>query len=404
MGGCQRSSALVYQLDDEESEVGRLMVNFLSLESLSELGWAVELFAIVTITLLARFIALRLLKTIGEHLKRTDNVWDDAFLEAARAPLSWFILIIGLLWAIEVSGGFLETDLFSVENLGLVRQITFIVLIMLFLVKFISLAEANLIEQLQEADGSEQARMDPTTLHALAKLLRLSVVISAVLVALPTMGIEITALLAFGGVGGIALGFAAQDLLANFFGGLMIYLDRPFAIGDWIRSPDRDIEGTVEMIGWRLTIVRTFDKRPLYIPNSVFTTLAVENPSRMSNRRIYEKIGIRYQDADKMGEIVESVKAMLKAHEEIDPSQTLIVNFNSYATSSLEFFVYTFTKTTNWVKFHEIKQDVMLKIIEIVHANDADFAFPTTTLDGIDALLADVPGQVGGETSEEMNG
>ena len=380
------------------------MVNFLSLESLSELGWAVELFAIVTITLLARFIALRLLKTIGEHLKRTDNVWDDAFLEAARAPLSWFILIIGLLWAIEVSGGFLETDLFSVENLGLVRQITFIVLIMLFLVKFISLAEANLIEQLQEADGSEQARMDPTTLHALAKLLRLSVVISAVLVALPTMGIEITALLAFGGVGGIALGFAAQDLLANFFGGLMIYLDRPFAIGDWIRSPDRDIEGTVEMIGWRLTIVRTFDKRPLYIPNSVFTTLAVENPSRMSNRRIYEKIGIRYQDADKMGEIVESVKAMLKAHEEIDPSQTLIVNFNSYATSSLEFFVYTFTKTTNWVKFHEIKQDVMLKIIEIVHANDADFAFPTTTLDGIDALLADVPGQVGGETSEEMNG
>ncbi|MDA1370074.1 MAG: mechanosensitive ion channel family protein [Proteobacteria bacterium] len=375
------------------------MVNFLSLESLSELGWAVELFAIVTITLLARFIALRLLKTIGEHLKRTDNIWDDAFLEAARAPLSWFILIIGLLWAIEVSGGFLETDLFSTENLGLVRQITFIVLIMLFLVKFISLAEANLIEQLQEADGSEQARMDPTTLHALAKLLRLSVVISAVLVALPTLGIEITALLAFGGVGGIALGFAAQDLLANFFGGLMIYLDRPFTIGDWIRSPDRDIEGTVEMIGWRLTIVRTFDKRPLYIPNSVFTTLAVENPSRMSNRRIYEKIGIRYQDADKMGEIVESVKAMLKAHEEIDTSQTLIVNFNSYATSSLEFFVYTFTKTTNWVKFHEIKQDVMLKIIEIVHANDADFAFPTTTLDGIDALLADVPGQVGGETS-----
>ena len=380
------------------------MVSFLSLESLSELGWGVELFAIVTITLLARYIALRLLKTIGDHLIRTDNVWDDAILEAARAPLSWFILVIGLLWAIEVSSGYLDADLFSVENLGLVRQVTFIVLIMLFLVKFISLAEANLIEQLQEADGSEQARMDPTTLHALAKLLRLSVVISAVLVALPTMGIEITALLAFGGVGGIALGFAAQDLLANFFGGLMIYLDRPFAIGDWIRSPDRDIEGTVEMIGWRLTIVRTFDKRPLYIPNSVFTTLAVENPSRMSNRRIYEKIGIRYQDADKMGEIVESVKAMLKAHEEIDPSQTLIVNFNSYATSSLEFFVYTFTKTTNWVKFHEIKQDVMLKIIEIVHANDADFAFPTTTLDGIDALLADVPGQVGGETSEEMNG
>ena len=375
------------------------MVSFLSLESLSELGWGVELFAIVTITLLARYIALRLLKTIGDHLIRTDNVWDDAILEAARAPLSWFILVIGLLWAIEVSSGYLDADLFSVENLGLVRQVTFIVLIMLFLVKFISLAEANLIEKLAAAAGSDQTRMDPTTLHALAKLLRLSVVISAVLVALPTVGIEITALLAFGGVGGIAVGFAAKDLLANFFGGLMIYLDRPFAIGDWIRSPDREIEGTVEMIGWRLTIVRTFDKRPLYIPNSVFTTLAVENPSRMSNRRIYEKIAIRYQDADKMSGIVEAVKAMLKAHEEIDTNQTLIVNFNSYAASSLEFFVYTFTKTTNWVKFHEIKQDVMLRIIEIVHANGADFAFPTTTLDGIDALLTDAEGRVGVEPS-----
>ncbi|MDD9894995.1 MAG: mechanosensitive ion channel family protein, partial [Gammaproteobacteria bacterium] len=203
------------------------------------------------------------------------------------------------------------------------------------------------------------------------------------------VGIEITALLAFGGVGGLAVGFAAQDLLSNFFGGLMIYLDRPFKIGDWIRSPDRNIEGTVESIGWRLTVVRTFDKRPLYVPNSVFTTLALENPSRMSNRRIKETIGIRYQDASKMGAIVADVKSMLQNHEEIDSDQTLIVNFNAYAASSLDFFIYTFTKTTNWILFHEIKQDVMLKIIDIVHSHDADFAFPTTTLDGIEGLRAE---------------
>ena len=212
--------------------------------------------------------------------------------------------------------------------------------------------------------------------------------ISAVLVALPTVGIEITALLAFGGVGGLAVGFAAQDLLSNFFGGLMIYLDRPFTIGDWIRSPDREIEGTVETIGWRLTVVRTFDKRPLYIPNSVFTTLTVENPSRMSNRRIKETICIRYQDASKMGDIVAEVKSMLEKHEEIDSSQTLIVNFNAYSASSLDFFIYTFTKTTNWIRYHEIKQDVMLRIIQIVHSHKADFAFPTTTVDGIGSLAS----------------
>ena len=362
------------------------MPEFLSLESIAELGWGVEIFAVVTLTLIARFIAMRALKILGDQFEKTANLWDDALFKAAHDPLSWFILIMGLLWAIQISDGYLETELFSAENLDLVRQLTFIVLVMYFLVRFISLAEERLLSDLQSQPAGDQSRMDPTTLHALARLLRLSVVISSVLVALPTLGIEIGALLAFGGVGGIAVGFAAQDLLSNFFGGLMIYLDRPFAIGDWIRSPDREIEGTVESIGWRLTVVRTFDKRPLYVPNSVFAKLALENPSRMTNRRIYETIGIRYQDSAKMGAIVEAVKAMLKAHDEIDTRQTLIVNFNAYNKSSLDFFVYTFTKTTNWVRFHEIKQDVLMKIIEIVHEHGADFAFPTTTIDGLDHL------------------
>ena len=357
-------------------------------ESIRELGWGVEIFAVVTITLLVRYIAMYMLKILAKQLEKTKNVWDDALLEAAHKPLSWFILIFGLLWAIQISEGYLASGLFSANNLELIRQLTFIILIMYFLVRFINLAEVRILDNLTNEPESDQTKFDPTTLHALAKLLRLSVVISAVLVALPTVGIEITALLAFGGVGGLAIGFAAQDLLSNFFGGLMIYLDRPFAIGDWIRSPDRNIEGTVEAIGWRLTLVRTFDKRPLYVPNSVFTTLALENPSRMSNRRIKETIGIRYQDASKMGVIVEAVKLMLQNHEEIDSNQTLIVNFNSYGASSLDFFIYTFTKTTNWIRFHEIKQDVMLKIIEIVHSNDADFAFPTTTIDGIDGLIS----------------
>lgn len=357
------------------------MEDLLALDSLGEIGWAVRVFAAVTLTLLVRFAAMRILKVAGRHLEKTQNRWDDALLAAAYAPLSWLILILGLIWAVEISEGHFQTALFSPDNLGLIRQLAFIALITLFLVRFITLAETHFEDDIRSGKASDGNRLDPTTLHAVAKLLRLSAIISGALIALPTLGIEITALLAFGGIGGIAVGFAAQDLLSNFFGGLMIYLDRPFTIGDWIRSPDRQIEGTVESIGWRLTVVRTFDKRPLYIPNSVFTTLSLENPSRMTNRRIYETIGIRYQDADKMGAIVERVKEMLKKHEDIDAGQTLIVNFNAYAESSLDFFVYTFTKTTDWIRFHEIKQDVMLRIIEIVHAAGADFAFPTRTIE-----------------------
>ena len=97
-------------------------------------------------------------------------------------------------------------------------------------------------------------------MDAITKLLQMFVIITATLVVLQTLGVSVSGVLALGGIGGLAIGFAAKDLLANFFGGLMLYLDRPFAVGDWIRSPDREIEGDVEQIGWRLTRIRTFDK------------------------------------------------------------------------------------------------------------------------------------------------
>ena len=158
-------------------------------------------------------------------------------------------------------------------------------------------------------------------------------IITALLIAMQLLGYSVSGLLAFGGIGGIAVGFAAKDLLANFFGGLMIYLDRPFSVGDWIRSPDKEIEGTVEDVGWRLTRIRTFDKRPLYIPNSVFASISVENPSRMTNRRIYETVGIRYCDMDSMNNIVQQVTQMLKDHDAIDNNQTMIDECHVYFQS-----------------------------------------------------------------------
>jgi MscS family membrane protein len=229
------------------------------------------------------------------------------------------------------------------------------------------------------------------TVHAIAKLARVALWIIVALTVLQALGVSVSGLLAFGGIGGIAVGFAAKDLLANFFGGMSIYLDRPFAPGDWIRSPDREIEGTVEDIGWRLTRIRTFDQRPLYIPNSVFSQIAVENPSRMYNRRIYETIGVRYQDSQVLRALVVDVRAMLEAHPEIDTNRTLIVNFNHFGASSLDFFIYTFTKTTDWVTYHNVKEDVLLKVLDLVHQHGADVAFPTQTVH-LESHLSPEPG------------
>jgi len=315
------------------------------------------------------------LNKLQVKFKGTKNPWDDVLIESAKKPLSFLVWLLGLSFAAEI----IQQEKASVifEAIGPVREIGVIVIIMLFLLNIIKGLEA--VFSCRETESGEKD-FDKHTVQAIAKLFKASIFITCALVMLQTMGYSVSGVLAFGGVGGIAIGFAAKDMLANFFGGLIVYLDRPFTVGDWIRSSERDIEGTVENIGWRVTRIRTFDKRPLYIPNSVFTQIAVENPSRMTNRRIYETIGIRYDDANKMAAIVEQVKIMLQQHDEIDTTQTLMVNFNSFAASSIDFFVYTFTKTTEWVKYHEIKQDVLLKIMHIIEKQGAEIAFPTSTL------------------------
>ena len=263
-------------------------------------------------------------------------------------------------------------QLYYLEDISSLRSTIITGALCWFLFRFIHTIEASYIDS-----GKD---IDLTTVHAISKLSRVLVVITTILMMLQTLGFSVTGVLAFGGVGGIAIGFAAQDMLSNFFGGLFLYLDRPFVVGDWVRSPDREMEGTIEKIGWRVTVIRTFDKRPLYIPNAIFSKIAVENPSRMQNRRIKETIGIRYDDGGKMKMITGQVEKMLKDHPEIDTNKTLMVNFNSFAPYSLDFFIYTFTKTKNWEKYHIVKQDILLKILKIIADNGAETAFPTSTI------------------------
>ena len=335
--------------------------------------WAFELFLIVLIALSLGFALNRMIDKLEVQAAKTKTVWDDALIEACRRPAIWLIWILGINFAAGIAAQKMDSPLQAL--IDPINRLALIFLGTIFLTSFIKRAERNLIHPDYIAKP-----LDATTVRAVGKLLRASVIITAVLIAMQLFGYSISGLLAFGGIGGIAVGFAAKDLLANFFGGLMIYLDRPFSVGEWIRSPDKEIEGVVEDIGWRLTRIRTFDKRPLYIPNAVFANISVENPSRMSNRRIYETVGIRYQDINSMDAIVEQVTAMLMEHPEIDTTQTMIVNFDAFSASSVDFFVYTFTKTTNWIDFHKIKQDILLRIAGIVEANSAEIAFPTSTL------------------------
>ena len=335
-------------------------------------GWLAAAFGILLLTGVVRYIASRSLAKVQQRADQTVNVWDDALVAAIRKPLNLGIWIMGISFAIDSMGLDAQAEIFTLTNQA--RDVAVVWLLIWFAIGFTENVERGFVE------GKHGDKVDATTAAAVAKLLRAAIIISGALMALQTFGFSISGVLALGGVGGIAIGFAARSLLANFFGALMIFLDRPFSVGDWIRSPDRSIEGTVEFIGWRVTQIRTFDQRPLYVPNSVFTEVSVENPSRMKNRRIFETFGIRYDDLPQMRSIVADVHAMLAAHEDIAQDRTLMVNFVTFGASSLDFFVYTFTRTTDWATFHQVKQDVLLRIADIVAAHGAEFAFPTQTL------------------------
>ena len=332
--------------------------------------WTIQVFFVVLITVFANFFARRLLTRMTLKLGYTNTHWDEIVVKAMLRPLTWTVWLIGLSFAADIIYAETQSPIFTASDS--IRDVGILICITWFILAFIRGAEQEF------AEHSEA--MDRHTAEALSKLIRLAVIITAAMVILQTLGFSISGVLAMGGIGGIALGFASKDLLANFFGGLIIYLDRPFSIGDWIRSPDRNIEGTVEKIGWRVTQIRNFESRPIYVPNSVFTNIIVENPSRMANRPIYETIGLRYSDLASMDKIVSEVTEMLIADDAIDSNKTMIVNFNAFSDSSLDFFIYSFTKTTEWVKFHQIKQDVMLRIARIIESNGAEIAFPTSTL------------------------
>lgn len=338
-------------------------------------GWITPVALFLALAIALHFSINHLYKRLHPKLEKTNLAWDSALLKALVLPIKILIWVLAITFGGEILGYHFQRETFTPFFKG-ARSFTIIFLILWISLRFIKNLEIYYVR----GQRKRKKQYDKTTVRAVCQISRIVSFLIAILVYLQTRNINISAVLAFGGAGGIVVGLAAKDLLSNFFGGLMIYLDRPFNVGDWIRSPDREIEGTVETIGWRLTCIRTFSKRPLYVPNGIFSNISVENPSRMSNRQITTRIGVRYDDASKLSHIISEVEEMLRNNPEIDTNAYLMVRFDEFGPSSLNFLIYCFTKTINWADYLLVQQNVYLKIIEIIQENGAQCAFPTTTL------------------------
>ena len=336
-----------------------------------------SLITITLITLFLFFIKNKLINVIFALSQKTNTVYDELILFSIKTP-STYLIIFGYIFVI--------TDYFNKnEVLNLSFSLSSAVFSLIVIVISWSLLRGlNYYLQLKPFTKNLSSEDDITliteTYEIVVRILKILVVVITALIIMQEIGLSISGLLAFGGVGGLIVGLAAKDLLSNFFGGMMIFFDRPFRVGEFIKSPDRNIEGIVEKIGWRLTVVRTFSKNVLYIPNTAFSSIIVENATRMSNRRINETIGIRYDDLNKITDIIQDVNNILESNPDIDQTQKAKVYFKSFSASSCDFFIYAFTKTKDWEEFLRIKQDVLLKVAEIIEQHNAEIAYPTTTV------------------------
>lgn len=308
-------------------------------------------------------------------------LWKEVWLQSAHLPiiLEAWVLATGL--SLQIL--YVHTQIAILSFVPTLQNLASIAIVSWFCVKCIK-GSAKVLEHRLPKGG----KVDKTGVRSASKLAIVSVMIVASIFALQVLGFSVSGLLAFGGVGGIVIGFAGKDLLANFFGGIMLHFDRPFAVGDWIRSPEKQIEGHIEHIGWRITAVRTFshDKHLLYLPNALFSTIIIENASKMTHRRIYETVSLRYQDIQRVPFLLEDIRAYLKGHAEVDTELPLLVYLSTFAAYSVDLLIAVYIKKTDIDSFSKVKEEILLAISQLVTKHKAEFAFPTSQIVAPDPL------------------
>ncbi len=354
------------------------MENIAHLLNETFLGISLGRFAAAFLLLLAALVLRKILGHLFTHVffpfvRKTASRYDDLFLEGIRKPAELLVIIIGLYLAAQALRLPTEPlDLRRFANALFKALVTFDVAWALF--NLVSLIDAWLSRWVNRTESTLDDHLAPFV----RKSLRAFIIFIAVLMAIQNLGYSISGLLASLGIGGLAVALAAKDTLANVFGSLMIILDRPFCLGDWIKAGD--LEGTVEEVGFRSTKIRTFAQTLISVPNSVITNMAVNNYSRMPKRRIKLTVGVTYESTpEQLRRATARIREMLQAHSAID-QEFMLVHFTDFAASSLDILVYCFTRTTVWGEYLQAREEVCTAIMDILEELEMEIAFPSRSL------------------------
>ena len=352
------------------------------------LGISAWQFLAAFLTILVGLIFKRILvgyieKKIETFVKKTEAEWDDLLFEAITKPVNAFIMI----GAVHVAAFILVFNLENFPTNFIGKSYT--VLLGLILVWGVYRLVDVVAHYLDELVSSKDEELKGQFVPLIKKALRIFVVVVGALTVLATIGVNITGLAALLSVGALAISMGAKDSVANLVGTVNILSDRPYKVGDWI-TVGSDIDGDVEEIGFRSTKIRMFDKTLMTVPNGTLATETIKNWSRMPMRRIKMTIGITYDATpDQIREALKRIETLLKEDEGVD-QEYMLVQFTDFGPSSLDVFLYYFSKSTVWKEYLDTRERVNLKIMECLEEMGLELAFPTQTMhlkgDGLKTL------------------
>lgn len=320
--------------------------------------------------IIRRLFSRVLLHRISLFTQKTSTPLDDKALEVVQKPVSFIPVVLGAYFAMEhlnLSG---NLEIFADR---LVRSLIVFV-IFWGLVRLVQPLSVLL-------QGLEKVLSTPMV-EWFIKAVRIAFIFIGGATILETWGIKVGPIIAGLGLMGVAVALGAQDLFKNLISGLLVLVEKRFHPGDWILVKGV-VEGTVETIGFRSTVVRRFDKAPVYVPNSKLSDDSLINYSAMTHRRIYWIIGVEYRTTieqlrtirDRIEDYI--LQSKVFAHP---PEVPTFVRIDRFSDSSIDIMLYCFTRTTVWGEWLEQKEQLAYRIKQIVEEAGSGFAFPSQSL------------------------
>lgn len=311
-----------------------------------------------------------ILKSIVRRMTVPQSIWEQKMDEAFATPLRTIVWTITIFLVVSellliYPHPEIQEKAASVFKVALILELTWIIL-RWKRVFFQALAKSP-----------NHHKIDINQYAVLNKLSTIFATIVVLFLLLQACGLNIVPLLAFGGIGAATVGFAAKDVLANFFGGLMLSIASPFKIGDKVIALDQKIQGHVIEIGWYLTSIRGEDKRLVYVPNALFSSMMVTNASRITHRRISEKIHLSYPDATVIPKIIKEIKDYLFHNPEVDLNERHLLGLEQFGEWSTDLLLDFYHHEKNEEIFFRKKEQILLDVLKIIQNSGVKVAIRT---------------------------